>query len=77
MSRIIIRAICRNSDEMERMEGLSRLSAYGPRAMPVSSMPTMRGNLSSWHRAAIASPARKIREREASMGKPSFKMQKS
>ena len=43
--RMIINAICRSSEEMERMDGESRLSIWGPSTIPVISMPMIRGSL--------------------------------
>lgn len=46
LSRMMIRAICRRSEETDRMEGSSRSRTYGPSTMPVNSMPMMRGRRS-------------------------------
>ena len=44
--KIMMSAIRRRSDEMDKMESSSQFSTYGPIRMPVSSMPMMRGSFS-------------------------------
>ena len=65
--RMMISAICRRSDETDRMDGSSQFSTYGPSRMPVSSIPMMRGKCSCWHSAAMASPMRKTSASDVSI----------
>ena len=58
--RIMISAICRSSDEMDKMDASSQFSTYGPSTMPVSSIPIMRGRPHFWQIAAMPSPSKKI-----------------
>ena len=44
LSRIIIKAIWRNSEEIERIDGSSRSRIYGPNTIPVTNIPIIRGN---------------------------------
>ena len=56
--KIMMSAIRRRSDEMDKMESSSQFSTYGPIRMPVSSMPMMRGRPIRLHSAAAARPSR-------------------
>ena len=56
--KMMMSAIWRNSDEIDRMESSSQFSTYGPIKMPVSSMPMMRGRPIRLHSAAAAKPSR-------------------
>ena len=61
LSRIMISAICRRSEDTESIDGSSRSSTYGPSTIPVISIPIIPGSFSRLHTAAISSPARKIK----------------
>lgn len=61
LSRMMISAICRSSDEIDRIESSSTFSMCGPRTMPTRSIPMIRGSLIAEQTAAAASPARKTR----------------
>src|SRR5699024_6140140 len=65
--RKIIMAICLRSEEMERMELSRRLSRYGPRRIPVKSIPMILGRCSLWQTPAINSPARKMKASEVNI----------
>ena len=67
LSRMMISAICRRSDEMERMDGSSRLNTYGPSRMPVTSIPMILGRRIFWHSAAMARPNRKMNARDVNI----------
>ena len=69
-SRMMIRAICRRSAEMDRMDGSRRSRTYGPRRMPVISIPIIRGSPIFPQRAAMAGPASKINPSDVSIHFP-------
>ena len=73
LSRMMMSAICLKSAEMERMDGSSRLSTYGPNRIPVNSIPMMRGRCSLWQIPARASPTRKISARDVNIKNSSLK----
>ena len=66
-SRIMISAIWRSSDEIERMEESSTFSTYGPSRIPVISIPIIRGSFSLWQIAASERPIRKIKASEVNI----------
>ena len=70
LMRMMMSAICRSSDEMDRMDASNAFSTQGPSRMPVTSMPMMRGRCSCWQSAAMASPTRKISARDVSIVPP-------
>ena len=61
--RMMISAICLRSAEMDRMEPSSRLSAYGPSKIPVSSIPRSCGRFNRLKIAPIPIPHKKITAR--------------
>ena len=65
--KMMISAICRSSDEMDKMESSSQFSTYGPIRMPVSSMPMMRGRPIRLHNAAAARPSRNTSASDVNM----------
>ena len=58
--RMMIRAICRRSEETDSTESSSRFRTYGPSKMPASSMPMIRGSFSFSKTDARSRPDRKI-----------------
>ena len=75
--KIMMSAICRRSDEMDKMESSSQFSTYGPIRMPVSSMPMMRGRPIRLHSAAAARPSRNASASEVSIVFSSQKRRKA
>ena len=60
--RIMINAILRSSADIPRILSSNRLSTYGPRTIPVISMPSKLGNLIFWHIHPINIPKIRISE---------------
>ena len=69
-SKMIINAIWRSSAEIDKIDGSSRFRTYGPKIIPVISIPIMRGSFNCWQIAAVASPTRKIRARDVNIKSP-------
>ena len=67
LSRIIISASFLNSDEIESIDGSRKSRTYGPNTIPVTSIPIIRGILSFWQIAPIASPTKKISDNDANI----------
>ena len=65
--RIIMSAICRNSDDIDRIDGSNTFNTYGPKTMPVISIPIMRGSFHFWQIAAVDSPIKNIKASDVNM----------
>ena len=65
--RIMIRAIFRRSADIERIDGLRKSRTYGPRTIPVRSIPMILGSFSFWQIAPMTSPTRKISDKDVSI----------
>lgn len=65
--RIIIRAIFRRSADIERIDGSRKSRTYGPRTIPVRSIPMILGSFSFWQIAPMTSPTRKISDKDVSI----------
>ena len=66
-NKIIIRAICRSSDEIDRILSSRRPKTCGPRIIPVNSIPIIRGSRSPPQIAAAESPTKNINAREVNI----------
>ena len=75
--KIMMSAIRRRSDEMDKMESSSQFSTYGPIRIPTSSMPMMRGRPIRLHSAAAARPSRNTSASEVSIVFSSSKRRKA
>ena len=69
---MIISAILRSSEDMDNIDGSSISRTYGPSTIPVASIPIIRGSLSLWHIAPIASPTRKINDSDVNIFFPPY-----
>ena len=65
--RIMIRAIFRRSADIERIDGSRKSRTYGPRTIPVRSIPMILGSFSFWQIAPMTSPTRKISDKDVSI----------
>jgi hypothetical protein len=74
--KIMIKAICLSSVDMLRMLESRKFRTYGPRTIPVTSIPIIRGSFSFWHIRAIDKPTRKMSESDVSI-KTSFGVKKA
>ena len=63
-----MRANCRRSAEIDKIDGSSKERTYGPSTIPVSSMPRSGGNLSLENKVPNSKPHRKIRAKLVSLG---------
>ena len=65
--RIMIRAIFRRSADIERIDGSRKSRTYGPRTIPVTSIPMILESFSFWQIAPMTSPTRKISDKDVSI----------
>lgn len=65
--RIMIRAIFRRSADIERIDGSRKSRTYGPRTIPVTSIPMILGSFNFWQIAPMTSPTRKISDKDVSI----------
>ena len=65
--RIMMRAIFLRSADIERIDGARKSSTYGPRTIPVISMPMIRGSFNFWQIAPMTSPTRNMSDKDVSI----------
>ena len=64
---MMINAICRNSEEIPRINSESQFNTQGPSKIPVTNMPMIRGILNFWHSAAMARPSKNTNDSDVNI----------